>query len=168
MHVSFPWYLYSASGLVGTVPIYLSEISDPRYRGLIGGISGCGISFGTMASNWVGFACSYAPYGPVQWRLPLGIQIPWGIIMFIGLITFMPNSPRHLIRSGKIEDARREFGRIRRDLHSHEVQEEFTLMKVQIEYEMEREITSYREIFKLFRRRVLVYVVTRTMLDRAN
>lgn len=109
-----------------------------------------------MASNWVGFACSYAPYGPVQWRLPLGIQIPWGIIMFIGLITFMPNSPRYLIRSGKIEDARREFGRIRRDLHSHEVQEEFTLMRVQIEYEMEREITSYREIFKLFRRRVLV------------
>jgi len=79
--------------------------------------------------------------------------------MFIGLITFMPNSPRHLIRIGKIEDARREFGRIRRDLHSHEVQEEFTRMRVQIEYEMEREITSYREIFKLFRRRVLVYVI---------
>jgi len=148
--------LIQCSGLVGTVPIYLSEISDPRYRGLIGGISGCGISFGTMASNWVGYACSYAPYGPIQWRLPLGIQIPWGIIMFIGLITFMPNSPRHLIRSGKIEDARREFGRIRRDLHSHEVQEEFTLMRVQIEYEMEREITSYREIFRLFRHRVLV------------
>ena len=148
--------LIQCSGLVGTVPIYLSEISDPRYRGLIGGISGCGISFGTMASNWVGYACSYAPYGPVQWRLPLGIQIPWGIIMFIGLISFMPNSPRHLIRSGKIEDARREFRRIRRDLHSHEVQEEFTLMRVQIEYEIEREITSYREIFRLFRHRVLV------------
>ncbi|EYE97367.1 putative MFS monosaccharide transporter (Hxt8) [Aspergillus ruber CBS 135680] len=154
---------YAVGGLVGTVPIYLSEISDPRYRGLIGGISGCGISFGTMASNWVGYACSYAPYGPVQWRLPLGIQIPWGIIMFIGLITFMPNSPRQLIRSGKIEDARREFGQIRRDLHSHEVQEEFRLMKMQIEYEMEREITSYREIFKLFRRRVLVSIAVQTM-----
>ncbi|BCR89148.1 putative MFS monosaccharide transporter (Hxt8) [Aspergillus chevalieri] len=154
---------YAVGGLVGTVPIYLSEISDPRYRGLIGGISGCGISFGTMASNWVGYACSYAPYGPVQWRLPLGIQIPWGIIMFIGLISFMPNSPRHLIRSGKIEDARREFRRIRRDLHSHEVQEEFTLMRVQIEYEMEREITSYREIFRLFRHRVLVSVAVQTM-----
>ncbi|ODM20552.1 hypothetical protein SI65_03605 [Aspergillus cristatus] len=154
---------YAVGGLVGTVPIYLSEISDPRYRGLIGGISGCGISFGTMASNWVGYACSYAPYGPVQWRLPLGIQIPWGIIMFIGLITFMPNSPRHLIRSGKIEDARREFRRIRRDLHSHELQEEFTLMRVQIEYEMEREITSYREIFRLFRHRVLVSIAVQTM-----
>ncbi|KAJ5674954.1 uncharacterized protein N7477_004888 [Penicillium maclennaniae] len=154
---------YAVGGLVATVPIYLSEISDPRYRGLIGGISGCGISFGTMASNWVGFACSYAPYGPVQWRLPLGIQIPWGIIMFIGLATFMPNSPRQLIRSGKIELARSEFRRIRRGFEAHEVQEEFQLMQVQIEYEMEREITSFREIFKLFRHRVLVSIAVQTM-----
>ncbi|OQD70136.1 hypothetical protein PENDEC_c026G07139 [Penicillium decumbens] len=154
---------YAVGGLVATVPIYLSEISDPRYRGLIGGISGCGISFGTMASNWVGFACSYAPYGPVQWRLPLGIQIPWGIIMFIGLATFMPNSPRQLIRSGKIELARSEFTRIRRGFHALEVQEEFLLMQTQIEYEMERELTSFREIFKLFRHRVLVSIAVQTM-----
>lgn len=109
-------------------------------------------------SNWVGYACSYAPYGPIQWRLPLGIQIPWGIIMFVGLSTFMPNSPRQLIRIGKIDGARTEFSRIRRGGNTLEVEEEFTLMQAQIEYEMEREITSYREIFQLFRSRVLVYV----------
>ena len=107
-------------------------------------------------SNWVGYACSYAPYGPIQWRLPLGIQIPWGIIMFIGLSTFMPNSPRQLIRHGKIDLARSEFARIRRGLELHAMEEEFGLMKAQIEYEMEREMTSLRDIFKLFRHRVLV------------
>lgn len=116
-----------------------------------------------MTSNWVGFACSYAPYGPTQWRLPLGIQIPWGIIMFIGLSTFMPNSPRQLIRQGKIELARSEFVRIRRDLASHEVHEEFALMHAQIAFEMEREITSYKEIFRLFRHRVLVSIAVQTM-----
>lgn len=55
----------AVGGLVSTVPIYLSEISAPDQRGLIGGTSGCGISCGTMASNWVGMACSYAPYGSV-------------------------------------------------------------------------------------------------------
>ncbi|CAP91533.1 Pc13g04640 [Penicillium rubens Wisconsin 54-1255] len=154
---------FAVGGMVATVPIYLSEISDPRYRGLIGGISGCGISFGTMMSNWVGYACSYAPYGPIQWRLPLGIQIPWGVIMFVGLATFMPNSPRQLIRHGKIELARSEFARIRRGLVLHEMEEEFGLMKAQIEYEMERELTSYREIFKLFRHRVLVSIAVQTM-----
>ncbi|KAF9885288.1 hypothetical protein FE257_013089 [Aspergillus nanangensis] len=154
---------FAVGGMVATVPIYLSEISDPRHRGLIGGISGCGIAFGTMMSNWVGYACSFAPYGPVQWRLPLGIQIPWGIIMFCGLFTFMPDSPRHLIRSGKVEQARNEFTKIRRDLHSDEVNQEFVLMVAQIEYEKEREITSYREIWQLFRSRVLVSVAVQTM-----
>lgn len=146
------------SGLVSTVPIYLSEISAPSQRGLIGGISGCGISFGTMMSNWVGMACGYAPYGAVQWRLPLALQIPWGVILFVGLATFMPNSPRQLIRQGRPDEAQREFARIRRDLQALEVQEEFVLMKSQIEFEMEREIRSYSEIFRLFRRRAFVCV----------
>lgn len=143
---------------MSTVPIYLSEISAPSQRGLIGGISGCGISFGTMMSNWVGMACGYAPYGAVQWRLPLALQIPWGVVLFVGLATFMPNSPRQLIRRGRPDEARREFARIRRDLQALEVQEEFVLMKSQIEFEMEREIQSYSEIFRLFRRRAFVCV----------
>ena len=151
--------------MVATVPIYLSEISAPQHRGLIGGISGCGISFGTMASNWVGFACSYAPYGPTQWRLPLGVQIPWGVIMFIGLSTFMPDSPRQLVQTGQLEKARIEFIKIRRDLQSHEAIEEFALMKVQIEYEMQKEKLSYSQIFKLFNHRVLVYVGSRIHLN---
>ncbi|PYH32374.1 putative MFS monosaccharide transporter (Hxt8) [Aspergillus neoniger CBS 115656] len=154
---------YAVGGLVATVPIYLSEISDPRYRGLIGGISGCGISFGTMASNWIGYACSYAPYGPVQWRLPLGIQVPWGVIMFFGLITFMPDSPRHLIRKGKVEQAQVQYKRIRRGVPADELQQEFAAMVAQIEYEKEREITSYKDIFSLFRRRALVSITVQTM-----
>lgn len=145
----------SLRGMVATVPIYLSEISAPRNRGVIGGISGCGISFGTMMSNWVGFACGFARYGTTQWRLPLGLQIPFGIIMFIGLATFMPNSPRQLIRQGKIDQARMEYVKINRDMPSHEAHQEFAFMRAQIEYEMQREISSYKEIFKLFQHRVL-------------
>ena len=155
--------MYDRRGLVSTVPIYLSEISAPHHRGLIGGISGCGISFGTMASNWVGFACGYAAYGSTQWRLPLGVQIPWGIIMFIGLSTFMPDSPRQLIQKGKVDRARIEFIKIRRDLQSHEVVEEFALMKGQIEYEMQQEKLSLAEIWKLFRHRVMVSIAVQTM-----
>jgi len=144
--------------MVATVPIYLSEISAPQHRGLIGGISGCGISFGTMASNWVGFACGYAPYGATQCRLPLGLQIPFGIIMFIGLATFMPNSPRQLIRTGNVEQARIEYIKIHRNLQSHEAIEEFAFMNSQIQYEMQREVTSFKEIFRLFGHRAFVFV----------
>lgn len=153
----------AVGGLVGTVPIYLSEISSPHHRGLIGGISGCGISLGTMMSNWVGFACSYASYGQTQWRLPLGIQIPWGVIMFIGLATFMPGSPRQLIRAGKAEDSRIQFARIRRELSPHDLQVEFAHMRAQIEFEMAREVKSLNEVFHLFRHRALVSIAVQTM-----
>ena len=116
-----------------------------------------------MMSNWVGFACGYAPYGPTQWRLPLGLQIPFGIILFIGLLTFMPDSPRQLVRNGQIEKARLEFIKIRRDLGLEEVHQEFAFMQTQIEYEMQREIKSYREIWRLFKHRVLVAVGVQTM-----
>ncbi len=141
---------------MSTVPVYLSEIAPPHQRGMIGGISGCGISFGTMMSNWVGYGCSFMAYGQRQWRLPLGLQIPWGVLLFAGLATFMPDSPRQLLRQGRADEARREFGKMRRGLALDEAEEEFNAMMVQIRFEMEREVTSYKEIFRLFRRRALV------------
>jgi hypothetical protein len=107
-------------------------------------------------SNWVGFACSYAPYGSTQWRLPLGMQVPWGLILFCGLSTFMPDSPRQLLRIGKVEDARKEFVKIRKDLSVEQTSQEFGAMRCQIEYEVEREVKSYKEIWRLFRHRAFV------------
>jgi hypothetical protein len=37
-------------------------------------------------------------------------------------------------------------------------------MRAQIEYEMEREIKSYKDIFKLFRHRALVCIAVQTMV----
>ena len=68
----------------------------------------------------------------------------------------MPDSPRQLLRIGKVDDARREFLKIRRDLDPQSAYQEFALMRAQIEYEVEREVKSYKEIFKLFRHRALV------------
>lgn len=70
----------------------------------------------------------------------------------------MPNSPRQLIQHGKVEEALRDFTRIRNDLHSQEAREEFALMKAQIEYEMQREVPTYREIFKLYTHRACVCI----------
>ncbi|KAH9905167.1 general substrate transporter [Xylariomycetidae sp. FL2044] len=160
----------AVGALSGTVPVYLSEVSAPQTRGLIGGLSGVGLSAGTMCANWVGFAGSFAPYGTVQWRLPLALQLPWGIVLLVGLATFMPDSPRQLVRKGRVGDARRAFVRIRADLGTHHdeeddevVEREFGLMRSQIEFEMERRIPSYREIFKLYRHRFLVSVAVQVM-----
>jgi MFS family permease len=143
------------SGMYSTVPVYLSEIAAPNVRGLVGGLSGLGISCGIMFSNWIGFSCGYAPYGQIQWRLPLALQAPWGIMLFIGLATFIPDSPRHLIRIGNVAAARNAFERIRADLGSEEAEREFKLMRSQIEYEKEQEVRSYKEVFRSYQHRAL-------------
>ncbi|KAM3501776.1 hypothetical protein MY10362_005291 [Beauveria mimosiformis] len=132
---------FAVGGMVATVPIYLSEMAPPQQRGLIGGISGCGIALGTMASNW----------------------IPWGVLMLVGLATFMPESPRQLVRRGREGEARRAFGRTRRELTLSEVEQEFDAMKMQITFEMGREVKSYKEIFRLYRRRAMVSIAVQTM-----
>lgn len=68
----------------------------------------------------------------------------------------MPNSPRQLIRSGKVDQARIEYLKIHRDLNLHEAQEEFAFMRAQIQFEMQREVTSYKETFRFFRHRAFV------------
>ncbi|GAD96502.1 hypothetical protein TRV_07644 [Paecilomyces variotii No. 5] len=148
----------AVGALSGTVPIYLSEISPPKARGMIGGFSGVGLSLGTMIANWVGFSCGFAPYNSLQWRLPLALQVPWGIILLIGLTTFMPNSPRQLIQNGNRAEAQQEFERIRSDLRSDEVASEFQFMCTQIEGEKQRETLHFVDIFKLYRHRVLVSI----------
>ncbi|KAI1312176.1 putative MFS monosaccharide transporter [Xylaria venustula] len=153
----------AVGALSATVPIYLSEISAPKTRGLIGGLSGVGLSAGTLTANWVGFAGSYAPYGESQWRLPLGLQAPWGIILFVCLATYMPKSPRELIQKGSIAEAHIEFAKIRNDIPPHEAHEEFALMKAQIEYEKTRTLSGYREIFHIYRHRVLVCVAVQVL-----
>ncbi|KAK2469865.1 hypothetical protein H9L39_18680 [Fusarium oxysporum f. sp. albedinis] len=146
----------AVGGMISMVRLYLSEVAAPHNRGLAGSISGCVVSSGTMMSKWVGLACTYAPYGPAQWRLPLGIQVPWNVILFIGLSTFIPDSSRHLVQHGKIEQALVRFKKTRRDLTDEETDEEFQAMRARIEFEMHREIKSLKEVFVKFRHRALV------------
>ncbi|KAM3479611.1 hypothetical protein MY5147_001666 [Beauveria neobassiana] len=155
--------VHIAMFLVGRGLADLSEMAPPQQRGLIGGISGCGIALGTMASNWVGYGCSFLPYGQTQWRVPPGLQIPWGVLMLVGLATFMPESPRQLVRRGREGEARRAFGRTRRELTLSEVEQEFEAMKMQISFEMEREVKSYKDIFRLYRRRAMGSIAVQTM-----
>lgn len=77
----------------------------------------------------------------------------------------MPDSPRQLIRNGQISKARIEYLKIRRDLPTDEVLEEFAFTHRQIEFEMEREIKTLKEVFKLFRHRALVSIAVQTMVS---
>ncbi|KAK7441767.1 hypothetical protein VKT23_016430 [Stygiomarasmius scandens] len=154
----------AVGGLIGTVPIYQSEISPPESRGIIGGLSGYMIGVGGCIANWIGFACSYATdSNSFQWRFPLALQVPPGVILFFGLQFLLPESPRWLIRHGKDEEARALFSRIRGDLSGTRSEVEFEKMKKQISYEKTTEVTSLKEAWNKYRKRVVIAVAVQTL-----
>jgi MFS family permease len=54
--------------------------------------------------SWVSFGVSFAT-GSVTWRLPLALSGLWSLIVLI-IIYQLPESPRWLVREGRIDEAR--------------------------------------------------------------
>ncbi|KAK7441769.1 hypothetical protein VKT23_009208 [Stygiomarasmius scandens] len=154
----------AVGGLVGTVPIYNSEIAPPESRGLIGGLSGYMIGIGGFLANWIGFACGYASdSSSFQWRFPLALQIPPGVILFIGLQFLLPESPRWLVRQNRDDEAKVAFAKIRGNLSGDTLHTEFEEMKEQIMFEKETEVSSLREAWTKYKKRVVIAVAVQTM-----
>ncbi|CAE6476405.1 unnamed protein product [Rhizoctonia solani] len=151
--------------MVLTVPVYNSEISPPQHRGLLVGLSGQLIGVGSLVANWIGYASSYAPESAkdFRWRFPLAMQIPPGLIVLAG-IWFLPYSPRWLITQGRESEAYSALKRLMGsdDENFEGMSVEFNRMKEQIKLEKAREVKSISQLWRYYRRRVLVSVAVQT------
>jgi sugar porter (SP) family MFS transporter len=101
------------------VPAYMSEMSPARLRGRLSGINQTMIVSGMLLSYIVDFLLKDMPE-TLAWRLMLSLAAVPAIILFLGVLR-LPESPRFLVRHGKIEEARQVLGFIR---EKHEVDAE--------------------------------------------
>ena len=101
------------------VPAYMSEMSPARLRGRLSGINQTMIVSGMLLSYVVDFLLKDMPE-TLAWRLMLSLAAVPAIILFLGVLR-LPESPRFLVRHGKIEEARQVLGFIR---EKHEVDAE--------------------------------------------
>lgn len=84
-------------------PVYGSELSPRRIRGLIGGMFQLSVTLGILIMFYICFGCSHIN-GVGSFRLAWGLQIVPGLILAVGLF-FIPESPRWLAKQGHWEDA---------------------------------------------------------------
>jgi len=84
-----------------SVPIYLSEITPPATRGALSGLNQLMISSGILVAYLVDLGLSSAH----AWRWMFGLAVVPAAALLAGLI-FQPESPRWLIRQGRIDEAR--------------------------------------------------------------
>lgn len=81
-----------------TIPVWQSETSQAKNRGLLVCLEGAVIAVGTFVAYWIDFGLSYVD-SSVQWRFPVAFQIVFAIIMCIGMAV-LPESPRWLVKKG--------------------------------------------------------------------
>jgi sugar porter (SP) family MFS transporter len=131
-----------------TVPLYQSEIAEPRIRGRLVSLQQWSITWGIMIQYFIQFGCSYID-GKASFRIPWGLQAIPAIILSLGMIWF-PESPRWLIDNHREEEALE----ILADLHAHGdknnelVQLEYNEILQQVDFERKEGAKSYWDVFK--------------------
>ncbi|KAG1830873.1 general substrate transporter [Suillus variegatus] len=91
--------------LSAIVPLYNGETAPKAIRGTILVIYQVQIISGIFLSYVLELG-SHTINNSASWRLPIGLQMVWGIILLSGMF-FLPESPRHLLGTGRGNEARK-------------------------------------------------------------
>jgi MFS family permease len=142
-----------AGQAISVTTVYLVEIARAEVRGVLA----CLIQTYIVSGVMLGYFISYGTRGiegSLAWRAPFVVQAVVAAVLCAGA-AFMPFSPRWLVRSGRIEEARVVLEGLRED----PVEAERELGEIREGIEQEREMKSAGFV-EMFRRRY----IGRTML----
>jgi len=116
------------------VILYMSEICPKKVRGaLVAGYQFC-ITIGILLASGVSYATERRD-NTGSYRIPIGIQFAWGLILGGGLL-FLPDSPRYFVKRGRLQDATRALAKLRgQPLESEYIQVELSEIVANEEYE---------------------------------
>ncbi|WP_337661746.1 MFS transporter [Actinoalloteichus sp. AHMU CJ021] len=99
-------------------PTYIAEIAPAAYRGRLGSMQQLAIVLGIAASQLVNYAIAAAAggargeLGPLEaWQWMLGIELAPAFLYLLLTLT-IPESPRFLVRTGRVGRARRILARV--------------------------------------------------------
>lgn len=146
------------------VPVYQSEISPPKNRGLLGCVQFTGNVFGYSSSIWIDYFSSASSVIPknsnFSWRFPLSIQCIIGTLLLLGSFVIV-ETPRWLLSTdhdveGLIvianlhskgdaahDIAKDEYQTIKRDILSHRLTDG-------------KHAKGYRYMWRKYRKRVVI------------
>jgi MFS transporter, SP family, arabinose:H+ symporter len=90
------------SSVIG--PMYIAEISPPKWRGRLVGFFQFNIVFGILLAYFSNFLIGLLSLGPTEWRWKLGVSAAPAALFFMMLFA-IPRSPRWLVKKGRFEEA---------------------------------------------------------------
>lgn len=113
--------------------ICLSQCPRKVRGALVAGYQFC-ITIGLLLAACVVYGSQH--YGDTRaYRIPIGIQFPWGVILGTGLL-FLPDSPRYFVKRGRLDRATDALSRLRgQPADSEYIQVELAEIVANEEYE---------------------------------
>ncbi|KKY29084.1 putative mfs sugar [Phaeomoniella chlamydospora] len=127
----------------GTVPVYVAESVEKKYRGNLVSLYQFMIAFGEVLGYVV--AAIFVNVESGSWRYMLGSSLFFSTIMLIGMV-FMPESPRMLMHKGKVLESFAVWKRIR-GLETVENRQEFFIMRHAVNSEAHAETPTGKKRF---------------------
>ena len=86
-------------------PMYIAEISPPRWRGRLVGLFQFNIVFGILLAYMSNFLIGTLGFGDAEWRWKLGVSaVP--AALFLSMLYTIPRSPRWLVKRQRLDEAR--------------------------------------------------------------
>lgn len=130
-------------------PVYISEISPPRHRGLLASTFQLAIVTGILLSLISNYLLLNTGENNWRWMLFSG-AIP--AVAFFIMLFFIRKSPRWLVKKGRIEEARKNI----EELSSHEIDTNQTILDIQESIKIESQGKTIKLFKKPFRRIILI------------
>lgn len=124
-------------GFVSAIIIlYMAEIAPRKVRGAIVSAYQFCVTIGLMLASVVTFATQNL-HNSASYRVPIGIQFLWALILIAGLL-FLPETPRYFVKRGKLDKAAHSLARLRgQPEKSDYIQQELAEIVANYQYEME-------------------------------
>ncbi|KAL8400913.1 hypothetical protein RB594_001080 [Gaeumannomyces avenae] len=134
-------------GLISAlIPLYQSETAPKWIRGAIVGAYQLSITIGLLLAAVVNNA-THLHTDTGSYRIPIAVQFAWSIILIVGML-LLPDTPRFLIKRGKVEEAKAALGKLRRLPADHPaVDDEISEIKANHDFEMSLGSASYLDCF---------------------
>ncbi|KAH8658254.1 general substrate transporter [Xylariales sp. PMI_506] len=109
--------------LTSTIPMYASELSEAKHRGILSGLLQWMLSWGFLVAQWLGYGCSFST-SEFSWRFPLAFQCLPALTLVAG-VWFLTESPRWLIEKDRYDEAKTVLNKLRSGTDSKMIDLEF-------------------------------------------
>lgn len=103
-------------------PLYIAEIAPARLRGRLVALNQLNVVSGILLAFLSNYVIAQSVAAPVAWRWMLGVQVAPSTLFFV-LLFFIPESPRWLVKRGRVDEARAVLERIEDGDIERELQE---------------------------------------------